>query len=131
MQRLPKLKNNERVTRSMPRTSLLLAALIVALPWRGALAQNALAQAPNQSCVDVKIGMEQYYDCVNRQLQDATRTRPFTSRDAPYSAASPDPAVNTFNEAATREQLGSSFGHSAIPQRPPPPVFTSPLVGHH
>jgi hypothetical protein len=39
--------------------------------------------------------------------------------------------VNTFNQAASREQLGSAFGNSAIPQRPPPPVFVSPLVGHH
>ncbi len=106
---------------------LLLTILAAAMPWQSLYAQTT----PDQSCVDVKIGAEQYYDCLNRQLQKATVGHPFTARDAPYSAASPDPAVGTFNQATTREQLGTSFGHSAIPQRPPPPVFVSPLVGHH
>ncbi len=117
----------------MPRFRLLALSLLAALPWQRAMAQAPSPQPPaDQSCVDVKIGMEQYYDCINRRLQESTRTRPFTTRDdAPYSAASPAPAVGGFNQAASREQLGTSFGHSAIPQRPPPPVFTSPLVGHH
>jgi hypothetical protein len=108
--------------------------LLFALVMTGSLASlPALSQTAQtkQSCVDVKIGMEQYYSCLNRQLQSGIGQHRFTSRDAPYSAASPDPEVGSFNEAATRERLGNAFGHSVIPQRPPPPNFSSPLVSHH
>ncbi len=80
---------------------LLLAALVMSLPGPAVLAQATPQQTTDKSCVDVKIGMEQYYDCVNRRLQEETHTHPFTSRDAPYSAASPTPAVGGFNQTAT------------------------------
>ncbi len=110
----------------MRRFRLPLAFLVLALPWRAPLAQPV---TDTQSCVDVKIGSEQYYNCLNRHLQETTRGQPFTARSAaPYSAASPAPEVNSFSQAASKEQLGTSFGHSAIPQRPPKPVFFSPLT---
>jgi hypothetical protein len=112
----------------MPPSFLLFAfaltGLLASLPALGQTAQT------KQSCVDVKIGMEQYYSCLNQRLQSGVEQHRFTSRDAPYSAASPGPAVGSFNETATREQLGTAFGHSAVPQRPPPPNFASPLVAH-
>ena len=36
--------------------------------------------------------------------------------DTVVNATSPSNRVGTFNQSATREYLGSSFGHSAIPQ---------------
>jgi hypothetical protein len=104
--------------------ALAMTGSLASLPVLGQTAQT------KESCVDVKIGMEQYYSCLNQRLQSGIEQHRFTSRDAPYSAASPDPAVGGFNATATRERLGNAFGNSAIPQRPPPPNFSSPLVSH-
>ena len=81
-------------------------------------------------CVDVRIGSEQSYACLNRQLQQAMPRQRFSSGDAPISAASPGLATGTFNSAATQEQLGRNFGVSARPQRPLAPVFPAPLIPH-
>jgi hypothetical protein len=111
---------------AMPSSHLLFALILtgslINLPALGQTTET------KQSCVDVKIGMEQYYSCLNQRLQSGIEQHRFTSRDAPYSATSAAPAVGGFNEAATRERLGNAFGHSVIPQRPPPPNFSSPLV---
>jgi hypothetical protein len=99
-----------------------------------AIATPGLAQpatdgtAAKGPCVDVRVGSDESYACLSRELQKLIPQERASSADAPISATSPAPQVGTFNEAATRQFLGSNFGKSAIPQRPPPPVFISPLV---
>jgi hypothetical protein len=81
-----------------------------------------------QTCVDVQVGSDRSYSCLNRQLERLVPGKRPSSQDAPYSASSPAPQVGTFNQAATRERMGNAFGHSVVPQRPPPPVFTPPVL---
>jgi hypothetical protein len=91
-----------------------------------AAAQDGPTQA--QTCVDVRIGSTQYYDCVNRALALLVPSERFSAANStPLTATSPPNETGTFNQAATREQLGSAFGHSVVPQRPPPPVYSLPL----
>jgi hypothetical protein len=110
----------------------------------GLAAGQALAQAPNNSarntsapdisapargtCGDARIGSVQTYNCLNRDLKDRVVQQRQATLGVTLDATSPAPAVGTFNQAAVREHLGSNFGKSAVPQRPPPPVYGSPLI---
>jgi hypothetical protein len=92
---------------------------------------DARAQQPERSniCVDVRIGSVQQYDCLNQQLmRQVQQQKPSSEATGTVTAGSPAPAVGSFNQAATQERLGSNFGKSAFPQRPPPPVFAMPLM---
>jgi hypothetical protein len=72
-------------------------------------------------------------DCINQTLDDTTdraqaAAAPHT--DAPTIGSSPT-RLGEANVAATRQRLGSSFGTSVIPQRPPQPVPPPPLGRSH
>ncbi len=105
----------------------LVCVLVGASAVRPAVAQNAASG----SCVDVHIGSDQAYSCLNRELRKLVPQSRASSADAPINATSPAPEVGTYNQAATRHHLGSNFGISTLPQRPPPPIFSTPLIGHH
>jgi len=103
----------------MRRMLIIAAGLLLPFP--------APAQAPNpqpspktdQSCVDVAVGNAQSYDCINQQLGAlAARQHHAAPPDAPYTATSPANVTGQFDEAATRNRLGSNFGHSVTPERP-------------
>jgi hypothetical protein len=101
----------------------LFAAVLPAISALPAIAQPTATT----SCVDVRIGDERYYNCLNRQLESAIPQKRFSTGDAPVDATMPAPAAGLYDQAATREQLGSSFGHSSHPQRPPEAQFPAPL----
>jgi hypothetical protein len=84
------------------------------------------ARGQSVACVDARVGSATSYNCLNRDLQKRVETQHQAGVGVSIDATSPAPAVGTFNQAAVREHLGSNFGKSAVPQRPPPPVFTSP-----
>lgn len=109
------------------RSAVILAMLASLLP------QVAAAQAVGRTCVDVQIGTERYYDCLNQALARLVPSERFSAaQNAPYAATSPPAQVGVFNRAATAERMGNALGHSAFPQRPPPPVFPTPLMpGRH
>jgi hypothetical protein len=90
-------------------------------------AAPALAQETRRSCVDVRIGEEQYFNCLNEQLRRAVPARRFSSADAAYTATSPAHELGGFNLQATRQTMGNALGRSHIPQRVPqsfgPPPF--------
>ncbi len=48
----------------------------------------------------------------------------------PLDARSPDTKIGVINIPAVQQQYGQNFGRSAVPYRPPPPIYVSPL-GHH
>jgi hypothetical protein len=77
----------------------------------------------------VEIGTERSYGCLNSQLARMVPRARGAVPDADITATSPAPAVGTYNQAATRQRLGTSFGRSAIPQRPAAPVFIPPSLG--
>ena len=81
------------------------------------------------SCVDVRIGSDRFYDCVNHDLRGMVPKRRFSAEDLPYPADAPPTVLNLFNQAATRQRLGTAFGHSAYPQRGPAPVLVPPSLG--
>ena len=105
-----------------------LALALAVLPTAGTKAQSAPQN--QQTCVDVKLGTAQSYDCLNQQLSQMAHqaTRP-SSQDAPYSATSPGNVTGQFNESATRDRLGTNFGKSVTPERPAatiPPALSRP-----
>jgi hypothetical protein len=82
-----------------------------------------------QQCVDVQIGGEHAFGCLNQQLQrEVDKVNPSLNQP-PLDARSPDVRVGNVNEAAIREQYGSNYGRSVVPFRPPQPNFAAPP--HH
>ena len=81
-------------------------------------------------CVDVRIGNEStgYLDCINAELRDVVAQQQgrqqVTQMAVQGSMPSAPSQVGVYNEAATRERLGTSFGNSVIPQRPSAPVYS-------
>jgi hypothetical protein len=85
--------------------------------------------APDGPCVEVEIGGERASSlaCLNLRLKrEVERVQP-AANTPPLDAASSAVRVGGIDEAAVRQQLGSNFGKSVVPQRPPPPVFAAPL----
>ncbi len=122
---------------SLKSTRMLAACLILS-----GLASTARSEAPASGtakqpatdvCVDVKIGNDRsrYYDCLNGQMRQQAAhqanqqavTQDAVSNSQPHSPTQ----MGLYNQAATRERLGSSFGHSVVPQRPQQ-KFVNPLV---
>ena len=77
-----------------------------------------------ERCVDVEIGGDRALGCLNERLRrEVDRVNPSLNLP-PLDAHSPDVRVGNVNEAAVRQQYGSNYGRSAIPFRPPAPIFT-------
>jgi hypothetical protein len=79
-----------------------------------------------QQCVDVQIGSDHAFGCLNQQLKrEVERVNP-PANLPPLDARSPDVKVGNVNEAAVRQQYGSNYGRSVIPFRPPAAGFVVP-----
>ena len=89
-----------------------------------------VAAPPVQTCQTVTAGSAQSYACINESQRELVEHQKQALGASVPNANSPAPQLGLYNQAATREQYGSAFGHSVIPQRPPPPVYTNPLVPH-
>jgi hypothetical protein len=82
-------------------------------------APAAAEEKVNRICVDLRIGQESFYDCLNAQLRSFVPD--WQSRQAvpgPLYAAAPANVVGGFTVAGTRQMLGANFGRSVHPQRP-------------
>jgi hypothetical protein len=103
---------------------------VISLCAPACLAQTAPSNADGP-CVDVQVGNEHVadLDCLNRKLRlGVEREHAVPAVSAPIDAHSSSTAVGTANQAAAQQTMGSAFGKSAQPQRPPPPVFVPPLA---
>ena len=79
-----------------------------------------------ERCVEVEIGSDSALGCLNQKLKrEVDRVNPSINLP-PLDARSSDLRVGNVNEAAVRQQYGSNYGRSAIPFRPPVPVYTLP-----
>jgi hypothetical protein len=79
-----------------------------------------------QQCVDVQIGGDHAFGCLNQQLKrEVERVNP-PANLPPLDARSSDVKVGNVNEAAVRQQYGSNYGRSVIPFRPPAAGFVVP-----
>jgi hypothetical protein len=103
------------------------------LPAGVALAQNntnvTLPSSGGQTCVQVQAGGQtsSAYDCLNRQLQQQTQATQHAMPQAPFAAGSAPNQTGTFNKQGVSEQYGQNFGKSAVPYRPPAPIFNNGL----
>lgn len=70
------------------------------------------------------------FDRLNRELKRKVDETNPGAPAAPIDARSPDIRTGVVNIPAVQQQYGRNFGHSAIPYRPAPPVYSAPL-GHH
>lgn len=117
------------------RATRILLALGLALPT-AVLAQAAVpsppsaAQADPSACVDVEVAgyRSLSYDCLSQQMAP----RPRAPHENPALASEgvanmPSNQLGLFNRAATSNRMGSNFGNSALPQRPPNSPYQSPL----
>jgi hypothetical protein len=79
-----------------------------------------------ERCVEVEIGNDSAFGCLNQKLKrEVDRVNPSLNLP-PLDARSPDVRIGNVNEAAVRQQYGSNYGRSAIPFRPPTPVYVLP-----
>jgi len=77
-----------------------------------------------ERCVDVIIGSETSFGCLNERLkQQVNRVNPPVTNTPPIDAKSQDVKVGVVNVPAVQEQFGKNFGVSAFPFRPPRQSF--------
>jgi hypothetical protein len=90
----------------------------------GVMIGGGAPQRPNfERCVDVQIGDENAFGCLNERLKrEVDRVNP-SMNVPPLDARSADVHVGNANEAAVREQYGSNYGKSAFPFRPAAPSY--------
>ena len=79
----------------------------------------------HERCVEVEIGRDRSFNCINEQLKRQVDQINPVMNVAPIDAMSQDIRVGVVNQAGVRQQYGSNFGRSVIPFRPvvvvPPP----------
>lgn len=89
---------------------------------------------PNDSapaCIDVQIGNDRtaFLECLNSSFERHVRQEHQTPQpEAPIGVKSSPTQLGIFNETAARQRMGNAFGVTATPQRPPKPVFSTPLL---
>jgi hypothetical protein len=74
---------------------------------------------PSQRCIEVEIGDDREFGCLNQQLRREVDRQTGVPNVAPLDARSPDTRVGIVNEAGVRQQYGSNYGRSVVPFRPP------------
>jgi hypothetical protein len=86
----------------------------------GTIIGGGPASSTVERCVDVQIGGDRAFGCLNEKLRrEVDKVNPSLNLP-PIDARSPDVRVGNANEAAIRQQYGSNYGRSAFPYRPPP-----------
>jgi hypothetical protein len=95
----------------------------------GAGKRTGAPDGPNR-CADAEVGSSRAMDCLNQKLKrDVDRVNPSLNLP-PIDARSPDTKVGVVNIPAVQQQYGKNFGVSAVPFRPAPPTFSSPIAPH-
>lgn len=90
-------------------------------------ADSSRASASPDRCVEVEIGSSRSMNCLNQKLKkEVDKVNPSLNLP-PIDARSQDLKVGIVNVPAVQQQYGRNFGVSAIPYRPAPPVFNSPI----
>lgn len=121
-----------------PRSVVIVVMAVVLASYSGRVQAQTVALSPlhvtaPSSCVDVQVegARSISFDCLNQQLKADAQDQ----GNAPPTAIAKDAAgngapttVGTFSYTGTSIRMGSNFGKSAFPQRPPAPSFTSALV---
>lgn len=89
-------------------------------PREGTIIGGGTGGGSVQRCVDVQIGGDSAFGCLNEKLRrEVDKVNPSLNLP-PIDARSSDVRVGVGNEASVRQQLGSNYGRSITPYRPPP-----------
>jgi hypothetical protein len=67
------------------------------------------------------------FDRLNQQLKRKVDETNPSVNSPPLDARSQDTKIGVINIPGVQQQYGKNFGHSVVPYRPPPLVYTSPL----
>jgi hypothetical protein len=85
------------------------------------LPPSAPLSGESEHCVEVEIGNDKAYNCLNEKLKRETdRTVPLPNIP-PLDAKSSDTKIGIVNVPAVKQQYGKNFGKSVIPYRPSKP----------
>ncbi|WP_291693409.1 hypothetical protein [Bradyrhizobium sp.] len=80
----------------------------------------------HEKCSDKPTGNEHSLGCLNEQMRHQVDTvNPPALNVPPIDAKSSDLKVGTVNIPGVQQQYGKNFGHSVVPFRPPPPIYSS------
>lgn len=117
------------------RYSAVACLLWAAMPAAGGEPVRAPRAEPEPPvCIEVEVDGQRVpaYDCLSAKLAEPAAGRRAPPPDARLGseriAAQPGTRLSLFNQAATSQRMGNAFGESVRPQRPPPPVFVSPVI---
>ena len=80
----------------------------------------------HERCVDVTVGGERSFGCINQLLKKKVDQTNPTMNTPPIDARSPDLKTGVVNIPGVQQQYGQNFGKSAVPFRPPPVFYGSP-----
>lgn len=81
----------------------------------------------SENCVEVEIGGDKAFNCLNEKLRRQTERVIPLPNIAPIDSRSSDIHIGVVNIPAVKQQYGRNFGNSVIPYRPQPPVYAPPL----
>lgn len=118
-----------------PLALAVIASLLLAAPGR---AEEAATKeeiiiggepptASTGSCVDVRIGADRSYDCLNQMLRREVKKVEPRLPAPPVDARSSDLKTGVVNIPAIRQQYGRNFGISSAPYRAPA-LIASPTL---
>jgi hypothetical protein len=87
----------------------------------GQLPPSKPLEADGEHCVEVEIGGEKAYNCLNDQLKKRVERVAPVPNMPPIDSHSPDPKIGIVNVPAVKQQYGKNFGKSVVPYRPARP----------
>ena len=95
----------------------------------GAPTGTGVAPGGQGGCTDTKPGGERSFGCINQMLKNKVdQTNPPIMNTPPIDARSSDLKTGVVNIPGVQQQYGKNFGKSAVPFRPPPLVYGSPIT---
>ena len=91
-------------------------------PLQGVIQGNGSGEGTTDKPGDAKS-----FERLNRELKRKVDEINPSPNAPPLDAQSPDIKIGVVNIPAVQQQYGQNFGRSAIPYRPPPLIYNSPL----
>ena len=104
--------------------------IAVTIPLSGVALANDHSEVPSCISVEVNGSRSRSYDCLSRMMtpQEDVASRSLPHFDSAEVINRGGNQLGLFNRAATQIRLGSNFGHSVHPNKPPRIPAPNPLV---
>jgi hypothetical protein len=78
----------------------------------------------HQPCADAAGSNDHSLGCLNQQMRRQVDQVNPSLNVPPIDAKSPDLKVGVVSIPGVQQQYGKNFGHSVVPFRPPPPIYS-------